>query len=64
MALTDVLEEDHDALHMVNDPVPLSDSYLRDLRRLICHGKFDMDSGDQTPHFRLQYGAPDGHELQ
>ena len=38
---------------MINDPVPLSYSYLRDpLNRL---GKFDMGSGDQTPNFRLPY---------
>ena len=35
---------------MVNDPVPLSDPYLRDVLNLICHADYKLGTGDQPPH--------------
>ena len=57
LSLTALIEEDDDALYMVNDPVPLSDPYLRDVLKLICHADYKLGTGDQPPHFIGQDGA-------
>ena len=49
-------KEDDDALYMVNDPVPLSDPYLRDVLKLICHADYKLGTQDQPPHFIWQDG--------
>lgn len=56
LSLTHLIEEDDDALYMVNDPVPLSDPYLRDVLKLICHADYKLGTQDQPPHFIGQDG--------
>jgi hypothetical protein len=50
LSLTTLIEEDDDALYMVNDPVPLSDPCLRDVLKLICHADYTLGTGDQPSH--------------
>ena len=57
LSLTALIEEDDDALYMLNDPVPLSDPYLRDVLKLICHADYKLGTGDQPPHLIGQDGA-------
>ena len=56
LALTALIEEDDDALYMVNHPLPLSDPYLRDVLKLICHADYKLGTQDQPPHFIGQDG--------